>query len=324
MNRRHQTGQLTRRQALALAGGLAMSPIGAAAQAVAPGPTAPIMTRPIPSSGGRLPVVGLGTAYQWYSEDQRATLGAVVRALVAGGGSVVDTAGNGGGYGIAETMLGEVIGESGLRPRLFLASKIEEHFPQSPASVQGAAHLLQTNKVDLIQVHSVDSADQSLAALRDWKAQGLARYIGITTAITRYFDVVEAIMQREKPDFIQIDYWIEARRAERRLLPLAASLGIAVMINMPFGGVEGQDQGLGRNLFSLVKGKPLPDWAREFDAASWGQFFLKYLLGNPAVTVVIPGTSKPEHMADNLGAARGRLPDAVQRQQMAQFIDALA
>ena len=131
-------------------------------------------------------------------------------------------------------------------------------------------------------------------------------------------------IQREKPDFIQIDYWMTARRAEKRLLPLAANLGIAVMVNMPFGGVEGKDQALGHNLFSLVKGKPLPDWARDFEAATWAQFFLKYLLGNPAVTVVIPGTSKPGHMADNLGAGRGRLPDAAQRQQMAQFIDALA
>jgi len=210
-----------------------------------------------------------------------------------------------------------VLTEGALRPRIFLATKLEKQALR-PAELQGSLKRLGVNKIDLMQVHNVTSDGQSLAPLRDFKAQGLVRYIGITTSVNSAFDAMEAVMRREKPDFIELNYSIGDREAEKRLLPAAAELGIATLIDIPFGGP-------GRtNLFGTVRGKKLPDWARDFDAASWGQFFLKYLLGNPAVTVVIPGTNKPEHMADNLGAGRGRLPDAAQRQQMARLIDELA
>jgi aryl-alcohol dehydrogenase-like predicted oxidoreductase len=273
------------------------------------------MTRPIPSSGERLPVVGLGTD-EYYSgaQGQSEALAAVVRTLVEGGGSVVDTSSD---YGASETLISAVLTEGALRPRIFLATKLEKQALR-PAELQGSLKRLGVNKIDLMQVHNVTSDGQSLAPLRDFKAQGLVRYIGITTSVNSAFDAMEAVMRREKPDFIELNYSIGDREAEKRLLPAAAELGIATLIDIPFGGP-------GRtNLFGTVRGKKLPDWARDFDAASWGQFFLKYLLGNPAVTVVIPGTNKPDHMADNLGAGRGRLPDAAQRQQMARLIDELA
>jgi aryl-alcohol dehydrogenase-like predicted oxidoreductase len=326
MKRHHPIGRLTRRRALMLAGGLGSAPfpagLGVAVEPIGAGSPAPIMTRPIPGTGEHLPVVGLGTADQWPADlpGPHATLTEIVRTLVAGGGSVVDTASNYGGYGVAETMLGKILAESSLRPRVFIATKIEEHFWVRPEVVQGALRRLAVSKIDLMQMHSVATANQDLAPLRDWKAQGLIRYVGITTSENRYFDAVEAIMRREKPDFVQINYSLRNRQAEQRLLPLAAELGVAVVIDMPFGGAVAPRG----NLFSVVRGQTLPDWAGGFDAATWGQFFLKYLLGNAAVTAVIPGTDKPGHMADNLGAGRGRLPDAAQRQQMVRFFEGLA
>ena len=318
MNQRHQIGELTRRRALALAGGFGLAPLSEKFAAAAD-PNAPIMTRPIPSSGERLPVVGLGTDQVWRTDtpEYRALFSAILRTLVAGGGSVVDTASNPGGYFLAEPMLREVFAESGLRPRIFISTKVEEHYQLSLSTVQASLQRLGLSKIDLIQIHSGSyspvSADQDLGPLRDWKAQGLVRYIGITTDYDRGFADIEAIMRRWKPDFIMLNYSISDREAERRLLPAAAELGVATLIDLPFGGHSSN------NLFHKVQGKPLPDWARDFDAATWAQFFLKYLLGNGAVTAVIPGTNKVEHMEDNLGAGRGRLPDAAQRQRMAQF-----
>jgi aryl-alcohol dehydrogenase-like predicted oxidoreductase len=327
MDDEHRSRSWTRRQALMLAGGLTaglLPAARAAAEAAGASAAASIMTRPIPSSGERLPVVGLGTDQDWRTDtpEYRTAFSAILRTLIAGGGSVVDTASNPGGYGLAEHMLGEIFAESGLRPRIFISTKVEEHFQLSLATVQASLQRLGLSKIDLIQIHggsySPISAEQDLAPLRDWKAQGLVRYIGITTDSDRDFGDVEAVMRRWKPDFIELNYSLRDREAEKRLLPAAAELGVATLIDLPFGG-HGSD-----NLFHKVQGKPLPDWTRDFDAASWAQFFLKYLLGNGAVTAVIPGTNKVEHMEDNLGAGRGRLPDAAQRQRMAQLIDSLA
>jgi aryl-alcohol dehydrogenase-like predicted oxidoreductase len=321
MKGRHHIGDMTRRHALTLAGGFGMAPLSVTLAAAAD-TNGPIMTRPIPSSGERLPVIGLGTDQNWRTDtpEYRAVLAAILRALIAGGGSVVDTASNYGGYFLAEPMLGEVFAETGLRPRIFIATKVEEHYQLSLATVQARLQRLGLSKIDLLQIHSGSyspvSADQDLGPLREWKAQGLVRYIGITTDYDRGFADIEAIMRRWKPDFIELNYSLRDREAEKRLLPAAAELGVATLIDLPFGGH-------GSSLFSKVQGKPLPDWAREFDATSWAQFFLKYLLGHGAVTAVIPGTNKVEHMEDNLGAGRGRLPDAAQRQRMAQFFDQL-
>jgi aryl-alcohol dehydrogenase-like predicted oxidoreductase len=318
MERGRRVEDLTRRRALALFAGLGLTPfqsvLAAALEAVASGPAVPIMTRSIPSTGERLPVIGLGTdEYYAGGPVQQAALGEVVHTLVAGGGSVVDTSSD---YGASETLLAATLAEGGVRPRVFIATKLEKHM-LSQAEMEDSVHRLGVSKIDLMQVHNVASAQQSLAPLREWKAQGLVRYIGITTSVAYAFDGLEAVMRREKPDFVELNYSAGDRDAEKRLLPAAADLGVATLIDIPFGGLGG------RNLLRAVQGKPLPDWARDFDAASWGQLLLKYILANPAVTCVIPGTRNPDHMGDNLGAGRGRLPDDSQRQQIVRLIDGL-
>jgi aryl-alcohol dehydrogenase-like predicted oxidoreductase len=173
---------------------------------------------------------------------------------------------------------------------------------------------LRTGRIDLMQLHNVDDPHQDLAILREWKSQGLCRYIGITTSSGGDFDAVEEMVRRERPDFLQVNYSLGDRAAEKRVIPAAAEVGAAVLTDLPFARNQ---------LFGAVRGQRLPDWAGEFDATSWAQFFLKYLIGNQAVTAVTPGTSNPEQMADNLGAGRGRLPHAAQRQRMVAFFDAL-
>lgn len=267
------------------------------------------ITRAIPGSGERLPVVGLGTARVFDRDDEstrRAALG-VLQILVNGGGRLVDT---GSTYGDAESVLGTVMAGVGLRDKVFLTTKLEA--PDQAELKQSLARL-KTTKVDLLQLHNVRDAGQSLAQFRDWKAQGICRYIGITSTYHRDFAAVEAVLEREKPDFVQVDYSIDNRDAQARILSSAAQVKAGVLTALPFGR--------GR-LFRAVRGKPIPDWARGF-AESWAQFFLKYLIADERVTAVIPGTSSPAHMADNLGAMRGRLPDAQQRERMVDFIESL-
>jgi len=262
-----------------------------------------------------LPVVGLGTSQVFEiggDPAQRQACAEVLKTLVAGGGTLIDTAPS---YGSAERVVGDLLAATGLNGRVFLATKLED-YERGTAAAQLSASLqrLRTNRVDLMQLHNVSDPHQDLAILREWKSQGYCRYFGITTSSGGDFAAVEAVARREKPDFLQVNYSLGDRAAEKRVIPAAAEVGAAVLTDLPFG----------RNrLFRAVRGQQLPEWAAEFDAASWGQFFLKYLLGNPAVTAVIPGTSNPEHMADNLGAGRGRLPDAAQRQRMVAFFEAL-
>jgi aryl-alcohol dehydrogenase-like predicted oxidoreductase len=304
--------RLTRRQALVCGAGAALMPVMAAAQPVQPPPD-PVITRPIPSSGERLPIVGLGTdEYFGGGAAQQQVLDGVITTLIAGGGSVIDTSSD---YGASETLIATVLAEGSVRQKAFVATKLEKD-ALDQAGIAGSLRTLGVSKIDLMQIHNVSSAQQSLAPLREWKAQGLVRYIGITTSVSRAFDALEAVMRREKPDFVELNYSLGEREAESRLLPTAAELGIAALIDIPFGGPGG-------NLLGKVRSKPLPDWAHDFDAANWGQFFLKYVLANPAVTCVIPGTRNPEHMTDNLAAGRGRLPDAAQRQRMVQFFESL-
>ena len=294
------TVPMTRREATALLGAALVAPSALAQNE--------LLTRAIPSSGERLPAVGLGTAGVFGSgEGARQKAGAVVQALLAGGGRLIDTASV---YGEAEAVLGDVTAAGGLRDRIFIATKLEA---PDPAELKRSLSRLKTNKLDLLQLHNVHDNEQSLAQFKDWKVQGICRYFGITSTRRRDYPAVEAVLRREKPDFVQIDYSLDNRETEDRILPLAAEVGAGVLTALPFGRAR---------LFRSVQGMTLPDWAQPF-ADSWGQFFLKYLLSDPRVTAVIPGTGNPAHMADNLGAMRGPLPDPDQRRRMVVFADSL-
>lgn len=270
---------------------------------------AQLITRAIPSAGERVPAVGLGTAYVFDSDNEptRRAAAEIVRTLVETGGRLIDTASS---YGDAESVLGNVITAAGLRDKVFIATKLEE--PEA-AELKRSLNRLKTTKLDLLQLHNVRDPQQSLAQFKAWKAQGICRYIGITSTFHGDFAAIEAVLGREKPDFVQIDYSLDDREAEKRILPMAAEVKAGVLTATPFGR--------GR-LFRTVRGKAVPDWAKDF-AGSWAQFFLKYLLADERVTTVIPGTSNPAHMADNLGAMRGRLPDPDQRKRMVAFIESL-
>ena len=268
-----------------------------------------LLMRAIPGSGELVPAVGLGTAriFDNANEATRAKAAAVVQALVANGGRIIDTAST---YGDAEIVMGAEIAGSNLRDKIFIATKLES---PDPSELRRSLNRLKTAKVDLLQLHNVEKQRQSLAKFGEWKSQGICRYIGVTSTFHRDFPAVEAVLRREKPDFVQIDYSLDVREAEKRILPLAADMKAGVVTAIPFGN--------GR-LFSAVRGKTVPDWASEF-AGSWAQFFLKYLLADTRVTAVIPGTGDPKHMIDNLGAMRGRLPDAKERARMVSFVGAL-
>jgi aryl-alcohol dehydrogenase-like predicted oxidoreductase len=306
--------RFSRRDILALGGAIA------AAAALRPAAAAgPVMTRPIPRTGERLPVVGLGTAIVFdIGEDavRRAERSLVIAALTENGGRVIDTAPS---YGAAESVVGDLVAALGARDRVFLATKVRVAQREAAvAEMQASQRRLRSSRIDLMQIHNLGadpaaSADQ-LALLREWKQQGVLRYVGVTHSQATANERLIAHMEREKPDFVQVNYSMAERSVERRLLAVAAETGAAVLINLPFARGK---------LFAAVRGKPLPEWAAEFEAASWAQFFLKYVLAHASVTCVIPGTDKPEYMLDNLNAGRGRLPDAAMRKRMTEFLDSL-
>jgi aryl-alcohol dehydrogenase-like predicted oxidoreductase len=294
--------RFTRRQFTVLAAATLARPIFAAAE-----PS--LMTRTIPRTGERLPVVGLGTASVFESNDEatQQAAAAIVRTLVEAGARLIDTAST---YGDAEKILGESMAATGLREKLFIATKLEA---PDRAELKRSITRLKTTTLDLLQLHNVRNPGQSLAQFKTWKAEGICRYIGITSTFHGDFPAVEAVLRRERPDFVQIDYSLDNREAEARILPLAGELKTAVLTALPFGR--------GR-LFSAVRGKTVPDWAKDF-AGSWAQFFVKFLLADERVTAVIPGTSNPAHMLDNLGAMSGPLPDPDQRKRMVAFIESV-
>ncbi|MGP1683744.1 MAG: aldo/keto reductase, partial [Giesbergeria sp.] len=280
---------------------------------------APLLTRPIPRTGERLPVVGIGTAIVFdIGEDaaRREERRAVIQTMIAGGARLIDTAPS---YGTAETVVGDLLADMKVRDQVFLATKVRATGRDGAiAEMQQSLRRLRTDKLDLMQLHNigndVDDATAQIALLREWKDKGVLRYIGVTHFRESANEQVIAAMQREKLDFVQVNYSMAERSVEQKLLAVAADTGTAVLINLPFG--RGQ-------LFRAVRGRQLPEWAAEFDASSWGQFFLKYLLAQEAVTCVIPGTDKPEYMLDNLDAGRGRLPDATMRRRMVEFWESL-
>jgi aryl-alcohol dehydrogenase-like predicted oxidoreductase len=300
---------LPRRRLLGAACASAFLPTVSAAQST-------LATRPIPRGGERLPIVGIGTAVIFDFKDDAAAYAErreVLRELVAGGGRLVDTAA---GYGEAEARLGELVAELGVRERLFLATKFSfrEERAAAAESLRASLRRLKTDRIDLMQAWNVTDPGYRLDVLREWQKEGLCRYIGITTSQARAYDAIATVLAREKPDFLQVNYSLGDRRAEEVLFPIAQDAGAAVIVNLPFGR---------NSLFRKARGRPLPDFAAEFGAATWAQLFLKFILSHPVVTAVIPGTDKPEYMRDNLQAGRGALPDAAMRRRIADYWDSL-
>jgi aryl-alcohol dehydrogenase-like predicted oxidoreductase len=270
----------------------------------------PLLRKMIPSSREEIPIIGLGTARRY--ENAAGAQREALERFGALGASVIDTAPV---YGQAEAVVGELLEQLKLRPQLFLATKVSISGREAGVQqIEQSFKQLRTGKVDLIAVHNLRDTQVHLGTLRELKNQGRIRYVGITTSFDRQYGQFEETMRRQALDFIQVDYALDNRGADERILPLAADRGMGVMINLPFGR--------GR-LFDAVRGKPLPPWASEFDCRSWPQFFLKYLVSHPAVTCAVPGMARPEYVEDNLGAARGRLPDPAMRRRMERFIDGI-
>lgn len=274
------------------------------------------LTRTIPSSGEMIPVIGLGSSRTFdvgESAYDRAPLKEVLRRFRQAGGTVFDTAPT---YGKAERVAGALAEELGIQNELFVATKISTAGGRRVAVHQQdtSMGLWGRDTIDLNQVHNLQGVDVHLPTLRKAKEEGQVRYVGVTISSFLGFEQMEWVMRREALDFVQLNYSLGERRAAERLIPLAQDNGIAIMVNRPF--VEGQ-------LFHTVRGQELPEWVAEFDCETWGQFFLKYIVGHPAVTVIIPATSDPEHLVDNMGAGVGRLPDERMRRRMEDFFDKL-
>lgn len=302
---------ISRREFIALSGSLLL----AGASFGARGEQEPIRQRPIPSSGEPLPLVGLGTARSFDTgadRQERAPLTEVLRAFVEHGGRLVDSSPM---YGQAETVVGQLAGELGIHDRLFMATKVwttgrEEGIEQ----MQRSMDRLGARPMDLMQIHNLVDWPTHLDTLRAWKEEGRVRYIGITHYVEAAFDNLAEIIRKETLDFVQLPYSMGEPQAEDWLLDLCAERGCAVIVNRPY------QKGA---LFRIVRGRQLPDRAREWGIGSWGQYFLKYILSHPAVSCAIPATRKARHVVDNLGAARGYLPNPSERRWMAEYLRSL-
>ena len=305
-------GQLSRRkfmQALALiasaAGGLPLAAFS----------SVPMLKKKIPSSGEKIPVIGMGSSRTFDvgdSQEARVNLTKVLQTFFDLGGTVIDTSPM---YGSSEQVLGDLLVNVKNKQSLFMATKVwTQGREEGIAQMQQSMALLRRPVIDLIQIHNLLDWEVHWITLKEWKQQGKVRYIGITTHRGYDHDQLAYVMENYPIDFIQFSYSIANRKAEQRILPLAAERGIATMINRPFQRGD---------LFRSVKGKQLPAWAAEFDCNSWGQFFLKFVVSHPAVTCSIPATSKVHHMQDNMGAGLGRMPNQQQRQKMFDYFESL-
>lgn len=298
----------TRRQLLHRSALLAtFAALGLSLPALARG-AEPLTMRKIPSSGELLPVIGLGTSRTHDIRLDDAEMDALLKVLqvfVEGGAKLIDTAPS---YGNADRVVGELVKRQTARDQIFLATKVSATGRERGlAQIERSFEALQTDTLDLIQVHNLQDTSTQLGVLRELKEQGRIRYIGVTHYVESAHDRLLEVLQQEPVDFVQFNYSVSERNAEKRLLPYCADHGIATLINRPF--TRG-------NLLSRVKDKPLPAWAGEIDASSWAQLLLKFILAEPAVTTVIPATSNPRYMADNILAGQGRLPDARQREMI--------
>ncbi|HZO43115.1 MAG TPA: aldo/keto reductase [Methylomirabilota bacterium] len=298
---------ISRRRVLAL---MAAGAVPAGARAA----SQPI-SRPIPSSGEAIPIVGLGTWRVFDVGDspaERAPLKEVLKSLVDLGGRVVDSSPM---YGAAESVVGDLAGELAITDKLFLATKVwTSGRDAGVAQMERSLQRLRASRLDLIQIHNLLDWRTHLRTLREWKAAGRIRYLGVTHYTASAYDELERVLRAETLDFVQVNYSLGERDADRRILPLARDRGVAVLANRPFA--EG-------GLFQRVRAQPVPAWAAEFDCETWAQFFLKWILAHPAVTCAIPGTSRPQHMLDNLKSAVGKLPDPATRDRMAAHIRAV-
>ena len=316
-------GQISRRDALRVAlgvgAGLALRPrdlLAYEAEWKAALHAADLVTKPIPSSGERLPVIGIGTARRYdvaASESDLAPLLEVVRNFARMGGKLIDTAPS---YGNAEPVVGNLVAQAGNRKQLFLATKVgrgRQSVEAGQAEMEQSLKQLKVDKVDLMQVHNLSGVNEMLPVLKEWKDAGKTRYIGVTTTAENQYTELERLLRTQKMDFVQVDYAIDNRKVEARILPLAQERGVAVLTALPFGR--------GRVLEAFGK-QPVPAWAKELGIGSWAQFALKYIVSHPAVTAAIPGTAKMGYLTDNLGAARGAMPDAKTRLRMAALVDA--
>lgn len=275
-----------------------------------------LILRKIPSSGETIPAVGLGTSGPFEvggGERDRAPLREVLAAFFDSGCTLIDTSPM---YSTAEAVLGDLL-TAEQQAKAFIATKVWTpnsggHGEQKGVEqMQRSMSLLQHPRVELMQVHNLVDLDAHLKTLRRWKEEGKIKYLGVTHYTTSSYPDLLSILKREKLDFVQFNYSVGTREAEKRLLPLCADQGVAVLVNRPF------EDG---NLFSAVQGKPVPAWAADFGATSWAQVFLKFVLAHPAVTCVIPATGKVRNLADNVGAAFGALPDAKQREKIVAAI----
>lgn len=277
-----------------------------------------LITKSIPVSGKKLPVIGLGTNnYGVEAEAELAARREVLKRFPELGLSVVDTAP---GYGKSEVVIGKLVKEIGNRSSLFLATKVtaDGNDPKPGiAMLEESFKRLQTDHIELVQIHSLRGTAPLLPVLREWKKQGRISYYGVTTSEDRQYAALLKVMETEELDFIQVDYSLGNRSAEEKILPLAAEKKLAVLLNMPLGGRRGE------NLISKTTGKPLPDFAKEIQCTSWAQILLKYVVSHPSATCAIPGTTKLKHLEDNAAAAHGELPDAALRKRIEQAFDVL-
>lgn len=278
-------------------------------------PIQKINTRPIPASGEELPIVGIGT---WQTFDvgnnlaQRTELKKVLRTFVELGGEVMDSSPM---YGTSEKVVGDLSSELGILDQLFMATKVWTSGEKAGITqMKDSMQKMRRQPMDLMQVHNLLDFETHIKTLQKWKAEGEIRYIGITHYVDSRHDEMAALLKKYPLDFIQINYSIQSRNAEKRLFPTAKDLGVAVLVNRPYEGGQ---------LFRKIKNTTLPAWAKDYDIDSWGQYFLKFILSHPAITCVIPGTSKLKHLRDNMGAGLGRLPDEKGREKLAAFLQNL-
>jgi len=304
--------RLSRRELIRIGAGACLAPLSSSWSALQAA-DAPIILTTIPSTGQQVPSVGIGTVD--FSGDTASAamepLGRILELFHSLGGQLIDTSPN---YGNSEEVLGYLLARLKLRDQVFMATKVDrEDQAEGIKRMENSFQLLGGN-IDLMQVHNLRGTDAELETLMAWKEQGRIRYIGVTTHRTSQHREMEQVMRKYPLDFIQVNYSVADRAAADRVLPLAQDRGMAALINRPFGNGD---------LFSPVKGVDLPAWAAEFDAQSWGQVFLKYIISHPAATIPIPGMTKPHHVQDNMGALAGRLPDESQRLEIQKFMDAI-